>query len=152
LQNLDDIGWNVLAMVDGFKGTGTLEDFYVVLDVALVLFTAMTLRHLVTLARGRHVSPPRWSFLAVYLHGKTPSWMKWIWRMYTCLLVPTVILLEVPRLLTAPWNALIRTDIGLWLLVFACLRLLIGLLWLRRATSTRSRAYVTHNAPELSRV
>lgn len=130
----DAIGDNVVGMVDGFSGPGTLEGLYLVFDVMVLLTLGLALRTLVALLRGRTPLPPRWSFLAAYLARRTPEWSKWVWRVYSCLIVPAVILIEVPRLLTPSWAALLRTDIALWLLLLAVLRLLIGLLWVVRGT------------------
>ena len=57
LQNLDSIGWNVLGRVDGTPPTGTLEGFYIVFDLVALLVTALQLRTLASMARGRPARP-----------------------------------------------------------------------------------------------
>jgi CubicO group peptidase (beta-lactamase class C family) len=140
LSTEDAIGWTVMGMADGFPGQGTLEGLYIGFDAMVLLTTLLTLRTLVTLLRGQTPSPPRWSFLAAFLTRRTPERLKWVWRVYSCAVVPVVVLIELPRLLDAPWPALVKTDIGLWLLVIVGLRLLIGAAWLARAVRARSRA------------
>jgi hypothetical protein len=122
-----------------------LESLYIAFDAMVLLTTLLALRTLVTLLRGRAPSPPRWSFLAAWVARSAPQWLKWVWRGYACVFVPVVLLVEVPTLLDAPRPSLLKTDIGLWLLVIAGLPLLIGMAWLVRIVRSRSTTQAREN-------
>jgi hypothetical protein len=106
----------------GREPNGTLEKFYVFVDIALIVALAMMLRgHLRLADRVRSRQAPtaggRFRRLAgITFHG------------YLDLLVPIVLLLRAPSALAAPWPVLVRTDIGLVLAVFIALRLTGGAL------------------------
>lgn len=147
LQTLDAIAWNVLGRVDGTPAPGTLEGFYIAFDLVALLVTARQLRTLARGARGRPAAPSRWNLLSRHLSPRIPGRLKTAWRIYTRVVVPAAILLEAPRLFTAPWGALVVTDIGLWLAVFAGLQLLTGLLWLARLHAVRLRVGQERGTP-----
>ena len=105
----------------GGQSDGTLERFYPIVDVVLVVLLAMMLRGIVRQARrvrgsGASARPrpsaPRSAALA--FHG------------YLDLLVPVVLLLRVPAVFAAPWPVLVRTDVGLVVAVLIVVRLTGG--------------------------
>ena len=122
LGKIDMIGFGALDLMLGREPNGTLEKFYPLVDVALIVALVVMLRGHVRLAdRVRRRQPPtaggRFRRMAgITFHG------------YLDLLVPIVLLLRVPDALAAPWSVLIRTDIGLVLAVFIALRLTGGAL------------------------
>ena len=128
-QKLDTITVGVASMVAGREPQGTLRGLYIGFDLLVVLVTASQLRALIRLVRGRSTPRrPRPRFLAWLRHPV----LGWFWFGYSKVLVPAAILVAVPRFLSAPWTSLARTDLGLWLLVFALLQLVRGALWLGR--------------------
>ena len=122
LGKIDMIGFGALDLMLGREPNGTLEKFYPIVDVALIVALVVMLRGHLRLAdrvrrRQRPTAGGRFRRLAgITFHG------------YLDLLVPIVLLLRVPDAFAAPWPVLVRTDIGLVLAVFIALRLTGGAL------------------------
>ncbi len=122
LGKIDAIGFGALDLMLGREPDGTLEKFYVVVDVSLIVALVVMLRGQLRLAdrlrrRQRPTARGRFRRLAgITLHG------------YLDLLMPIVLLVRAPDVLAAPWPVLVRTDIGLVLAIFIALRLTGGAL------------------------
>jgi hypothetical protein len=122
LGKIDMIGFGALDLMLGREPNGTLERFYVVVDVGLIVILLMMIRGHLRLARqvSRREGPGSTGRLrrlaGVVFHG------------YLDVIVPLFLLLRVPAALAAPWPTLVRTDVGLVLAVFIALRLTGGAL------------------------
>jgi CubicO group peptidase (beta-lactamase class C family) len=122
LGKIDMIGFGALDMMLGREPNGTLEKFYVLIDVVLIVALVVMLRgHLRLAGRVRRregaTAGGRFRRLAgITFHG------------YLDLLVPVLLLLRAPSAFAASWPVLVRTDIGLVLAVFIALRLTGGAL------------------------
>ena len=122
LGKIDTIGFGALDLMLGREPSGTLERFYVVIDVGLIVILLMMVRGHLRLARrvSRREGPGSTGRLrrlaGVVLHG------------YLDVIVPVFLLLRVPAALAAPWPTLVRADVGLVLAVFIALRLTGGAL------------------------
>ena len=127
LHKPDQIGLGVLAMAMGQAPDGTLEGFYPIVDVALLVIIGLMAWRIVVLVRS-----PR----AARGGAADPSVRHW-WhgprrigglalRGYLDVVVPAAIVLTMPGFLGAAWPVLIRTDIGLVLAVIAALRVADG--------------------------
>ena len=122
LGKIDMIGFGAIDLMLGREPKGTLERFYMILDIVLIVILVVMIRgHLGLARRVRRREGPgsigRVRRLAgIMFHG------------YLDLIVPVVLLLQVPAALAAPWPVLVRTDVGLVLAVFIALRLTGGAL------------------------
>jgi CubicO group peptidase (beta-lactamase class C family) len=122
LGKIDMIAFGALDLMLGREPNGTLEKFYPLVDVALIVALVVMLRghlQLVHRVRGRRGSTAGGRFrrlAGITFHG------------YLDLLVPLVLLLRAPDAFAAPWPVLLRTDIGLVLAVFIAVRLTGGAL------------------------
>ncbi len=122
LGKVDMIGFGALDQMLGRQPDGTLEKFYPIVDLVLVVGLAMMIRGMFELARrvrqgGQPASHGRVRRLAgVAFHG------------YLDLIVPILLLVRVPVAFAAPWPILVRTDVGLVILVLAIARLATGTL------------------------
>jgi len=138
VQNLDAIGWGVLAKLDGKSPPGTGEGLYIGFDAAVALITALQIRTLVSLVRGGGGKISRWRVGARVVARFVPDWVKTVFRAYYRFVVPVLLLWRVPSFLNASWSALVKTDIGLWLLVFVFLQLFTGCVWMVRSAAFRA--------------
>ena len=66
-------------------------------------------------------------------------------RSYLDVVIPVLLVVRVPDAFSAPWSAMIRTDVGVVILVFVILRLADG--GLRVAGWWRRRAFRAAEAP-----
>lgn len=127
---IDSIGIGALDQMLGRQPNGTLEHFYPVLDIVLLILLAYWLRGLVRLARRSWHREPVAGPWRIRRIGALAI------RSYLDLIIPVLLLLRVPGVFSAPWSAMVRTDVGLVILAFVVLRLADGGLritgWLRR--------------------
>jgi CubicO group peptidase (beta-lactamase class C family) len=135
----DLIAAGVASLLVGRPPAGTLVGLYSALDALIAVITVLQVRSLVRAVRalrtyrGTVEAAPRESAGWRRLLRRLAAVRTW----YLQLLVPVSILWEAPRLLDGPWLALVRTDIGLWLFVFALLQLALGALHLARTPRVR---------------
>lgn len=127
---IDSIGIGALDQMLGRQPNGTLEHFYPVLDVVLLVLLAYWLRGLARQARRTWVREPVSRPWRVRRIGALAI------RSYLDVIIPILLLVRVPGVFSAPWSAMVRTDIGVVILVFVVLRLADGGLrvagWWRR--------------------
>jgi CubicO group peptidase (beta-lactamase class C family) len=150
-QKTSTIGRSTAARLAGLPPTGTLEAFYLVFDIAILLLFAFMGRGLyrAVAAARKAVAPSAGS------HARTVGWR--VLRLYLDLLVPLGILWRAPAFLAAPWWILVRTDLGLVLFAFAIVRLatggvrLVGWARSRRLAPTQSVA-LDGDAPDVNGV
>ena len=117
---LDAIGLGALDRMLGRQSNGTLEHFYPVLDVALLALLAFWLRGLARLARGAWRREPARGAWRVRRIGA------FVIRGYLDVIIPVLLVVRVPAVFSAPWGAMLRTDVGLVIAVFIVLRLTDG--------------------------
>lgn len=129
---IDSIGIGALDQILGRQPNGTLEHLYPVLDLALLVLLAFWVRGLVRLARSAWRRQPVTSPWRVRRIGALAI------RSYLDVVIPVLLVLRVPDAFSAPWSAMIRTDVGVVILAFVILRLADGAIrvtgwWRRRA-------------------
>ena len=123
LGKIDMIGFGALDLMLGREPNGTLEKFYLLVDVALIVALVVMLRGHVRLAGPGASSPGR----------RRPAVGSDAWRGSRSTAISTCssrssCCFEHPSAFAAPWPVLVRTDIGLVLAVFIALRLTGGAL------------------------
>jgi CubicO group peptidase (beta-lactamase class C family) len=134
-QNLDAVAWGVMSLLAGRQPGGTLVGLYIGFDLLVAVVTGAQIRSLVRLLRGRVTTRrARWSFLRWLKHPALSA----AWTGYGTLLAPVALLAGLPRFFSTPWHNLARTDLGLWLLLFAILQLAQGAVWLTRLPRLRA--------------
>ena len=122
LGKIDMIGLGALDLMLGREPNGTLEKFYVLVDVVLIVTLVVMLRgHLRLAGRVRRRQGPT-------AHGRVRRLAGIAFHGYLDLLVPALLLLRAPSAFAASWPVLVRTDIGLVLAIFIALRLTGGAL------------------------
>ena len=130
LGKIDAIGIGALDQMLGRQPNGTLEHFYPVLDVVLLVLLAYWLRGLARLARRTWAREPVAGPWRVRRIGALAI------RSYLDVVIPILLLGRVPGVFSAPWSAMVRTDVGVVILVLVVLRLADGGLrvagWWRR--------------------
>jgi hypothetical protein len=133
---LDGIGWGVLSRLEGQPAPGNLRGLYAAFDALVVLVSALQLRSLVAAIRNR----PARRLIRLPLPALTWRLPGRLWAVYRQLIMPLAILIELPRVVSAPWwPTLLRSDLGLWLFVAALLQLTSGALRLSRQPWLRAR-------------
>lgn len=116
-SKVDMIGFGALDRMLGREPDGTLERLYPIVDVFLVVLLAVMLRgHLQLLRRVRDRERPA-------THGRVRRMATIAFHGYLDLIVPVLLLLRVPDAMAAPWPVLVRTDVGLVVIVLVALRL-----------------------------
>jgi CubicO group peptidase (beta-lactamase class C family) len=133
-QKTTTIGLSATERMAGLPPTGTLEGFYLVFDLAILVLFALMFRGLFRAVRAARASSPRET-----RHGRAWTYGMRVLRLYLDFLVPILILWRTPSLLAAPWWILVRIDVGLVLLVFAVLRLGTGMVRLVEWARSRNR-------------
>ncbi len=119
-SKIDMIGLGALDQMLGHEPDGTLERLYPIVDVFLIVLVAVMLRgHLRLIGRVRHREGPGPSggprrVATIAFHG------------YLDVIVPILLLVRVPDAMAAPWPVLVRTDVGLVVLVLVAVRLTGG--------------------------
>jgi CubicO group peptidase (beta-lactamase class C family) len=132
LHKPEAIGLGVLALSLGQEPGGTLEAFYPILDVTLVVLLVLQLRGLARLARRQPTPPLGWRAHPLTRLGSVGL------RVYLDVVVPLAILVLVPGWL-GPWPAVLRVDLGVVLAAVVALRLTDGAIrvWQLRRRSPR---------------
>lgn len=121
-SKVDMIGFGALDQMLGRQPDGTLEKFYPIVDLVLVIGLAMMIRGMFQLAgRVRQGGHPA-------SHSRVRRLVGVAFHGYLDLIVPILLLLRVPVAFAAPWPILVRTDVGLVILIFAIVRLATGTL------------------------
>jgi CubicO group peptidase (beta-lactamase class C family) len=136
----DAIAVGVASQLVGRRFGGTFEGLYVAFDLAVGVVTLLQVRSLWWLLLPRPARPPGLSDrllggLGIALPAIPAVGL--LWAIYAHLVMPVALLFAGPAILHAPWPDLVRTDLGLWLVVYAVLRLIIGLARLARAPRLR---------------
>ena len=114
---VDMIGLGALDQMLGREPDGTLERLYPIVDIFLLVLLAVMLRgHLRLVRRVRDRERPA-------THGRI-RWLTTIaFHGYLDLIVPVILLVRVPDAMAAPWPVLVRTDVGVVVLILVALRL-----------------------------
>ena len=116
-SKVDMIGFGALDQMLGREPDGTLERLYPIVDVFLLVLLAVMLRgHLRLVRRVRDRERPA-------THGRFRRMATIAFHGYLDLIVPVILLLRVPDAMAAPWPVLVRTDVGLVVLILVALRL-----------------------------
>ena len=136
-SKVDMIGFGALDQMLGREPDGTLERLYPIVDIFLLVLLAVTLRgHLRLVRRVRDRERPA-------THGRFRRMATVAFHGYLDLIVPVILLLRVPDAMAAPWPVLVRTDVGLVVLILVALRLSGGGLrlagWWRNGAQTPKR-------------
>jgi CubicO group peptidase (beta-lactamase class C family) len=143
LGKSDMLGFGALDLLAGIEPSGTLERFYPIVDLVMVVILASLLASLArAIGSARHSR----GTARVADPGRVARVRRaggLLIRGYLDVLVPVVLLSRVPVALGAGWPVLVRTDLGLVAMAIVILRLAIGAAhlagWLglrRRAAST----------------
>ena len=120
LHKPDSIGLAAVARLMGYEGPGTEALFYPAFDLFVLLILALLVRNLVGTVRSPLVPRSRpWPTTR-----RGAGWL--IVRLYLDVLVPVTLITQVPVVLGAGWNVLVRLDLGLVLATIVVLRLLDG--------------------------
>ena len=116
-SKVDMIGFGALDQMLGREPDGTLERLYPIVDIFLLVLLAVMLRgHLRLVRRVRDRERPA-------THGRFRRMATIAFHGYLDLIVPVILLLRVPDAMAAPWPVLVRTDVGLVVLILVALRL-----------------------------
>ncbi len=136
---IDAIGIGALDRMLGRQSNGTLEHFYLILDLALLVLLALWARGLVRLARRAWRREPVSGGWQVRRVGAI------VIRSYLDIVIPVLLVVRVPEVFSAPWSAMVRTDVGLVIVVFLVLRATDGGLrlagWWRRGAFGRGLGF-----------
>ena len=117
LGKIDMIGLGALDHMLGRQADGTLERFYPIVDIVLLVLLAAMARGTVRLARRvrDRTSPDP--------HGRARRLSAIAFHGYLDLVVPILLLVRAPTFFAAPWPVVVRTDVGLVVAVLIALRL-----------------------------
>ena len=141
LGKIDMIGTGALDHMLGRQADGTLERFYPIVDIVLLVLLATMARGTVRLARRVRDHRP------AAAHGRVRRLSAIAFHGYLDLVVPVLLLLRVPTFFAAPWPVVVRTDVGVVVAVLIGLRLSGGGLrlmgWWRMRGLPASTAGVT---------
>jgi CubicO group peptidase (beta-lactamase class C family) len=134
LGRYDAIAFNVAGMLGGqAPASSSLPRPYLFADLVALLLPAFELRSLIRFVRSKKPIQPdaTGSRVAAGWHLLTT----WVWPIAREFVIPVLVLVLAPVTSNAPWSALLRTDLGVWIVAYSFLLIVAG--GIRMSTTLR---------------